>query len=143
METLIDPLPMRNQVIKVISIACLKRYPLSASYLFRRHQYEANKVSAGNVFVLISHCDIKHPSSDSINLPMILQETDGHQGTPHLSTIVPLVTVRIYVDGLVQHCSVSYTRVCETSTGCLRSIYPSLGMRQVFGDVTMGQWRHN
>ena len=26
---------------------------------------------------------------------------------------------------------------------CLRSIYPSLGMRQFFGDVTMGQWRHN
>ena len=23
------------------------------------------------------------------------------------------------------------------------SIYPSLGMRQLFGDVTMGQWRHN
>ena len=40
-------------------------------------------------------------------------------------------------------CSVSYTRVSETSAGCLRSIYPSLGMRQLFGDVTMGQWRHN
>ena len=38
---------------------------------------------------------------------------------------------------------VSYTRACETSTGCLRSIYPSLGMRQLFGDITMGQWRHN
>ena len=38
---------------------------------------------------------------------------------------------------------VSYTRACETSGGCLRSIYPSLGMRQLFGDVTMGQWRHN
>ena len=36
-----------------------------------------------------------------------------------------------------------YTRVSETSAGCLRSIYPSLGMRQLFGDVTMGQWRHN
>ena len=23
------------------------------------------------------------------------------------------------------------------------SIYSSLGMRQLFGDVTMGQWRHN
>ena len=34
---------------------------------------------------------------------------------------------------------VSYTRACETSAGCLRSIYPSLGMRQLFGDVTMGQ----
>ena len=34
---------------------------------------------------------------------------------------------------------VSYTRVNETSAGCLRSIYPSLGMRQLFGDVTMGQ----
>ena len=33
---------------------------------------------------------------------------------------------------------VSYTRACETSAGCLRSIYPSLGMRQLFGDVTMG-----
>ena len=22
-------------------------------------------------------------------------------------------------------------------------VYPSLGMRQLFGDVTMGQWRHN
>ena len=31
----------------------------------------------------------------------------------------------------------------ETRAGCLRSIYPSLGMRQLFGDVTMGQWRHN
>ena len=38
---------------------------------------------------------------------------------------------------------VSYTWVYETSAGCLRSIYPSLGMRQLFGDVTMGQWRHN
>ena len=38
---------------------------------------------------------------------------------------------------------VSYTRACETSAGCLRSIYPSLGMRQLFGDVTIGQWRHN
>ena len=35
---------------------------------------------------------------------------------------------------------VSYTRACETSAGCLRSIYPSLGMRR---DVTMGRWRHN
>ena len=26
---------------------------------------------------------------------------------------------------------------------CLKSIYPSLGMRQLFGDVTMGQWRHS
>ena len=34
-------------------------------------------------------------------------------------------------------------KVLETSAGCLRSIYPSLGMRQLFGDVTMGQWRHN
>ena len=34
---------------------------------------------------------------------------------------------------------VSYTRVYKTSAGCLRSIYPSLGMRQLFGDVTMGQ----
>ena len=38
---------------------------------------------------------------------------------------------------------VPYTQACETSAGCLRSIYPSLGMRQLFGDVTMGQWRHN
>ena len=38
---------------------------------------------------------------------------------------------------------VLYTRAYETSAGCLRSIYPSLGMRQLFGDVTMGQWRHN
>ena len=38
---------------------------------------------------------------------------------------------------------VSYTRACETSAGCLRSIYPSLGMIQLFGDVTMSQWRHN
>ena len=37
---------------------------------------------------------------------------------------------------------VSYTQACETSPGCLRSIYPSLGMRQLFGDVTMGQWLH-
>ena len=39
--------------------------------------------------------------------------------------------------------TVSYTRVCETSAGWLRSIYPSLGLRQFFGDFTMGQWRHN
>ena len=38
---------------------------------------------------------------------------------------------------------VSYTRVYKTSAGCLRSIDPRLGMRQLFGDVTMGQWRHN
>ena len=36
-----------------------------------------------------------------------------------------------------------FIRVYETSAGCLRSIYPRLGMRQLFGDVTMGQWRHN
>ena len=34
---------------------------------------------------------------------------------------------------------VSYTRVYETSARCLRSIYPSLGMRQLFDDVTMGK----
>ena len=33
---------------------------------------------------------------------------------------------------------VSYTRACETSAGYLRSIYPNLGMRQLFGDVTNG-----
>ena len=33
---------------------------------------------------------------------------------------------------------VSYTWACLTSAGCLRSIYPSLGMRQLFGDVTIG-----
>ena len=38
---------------------------------------------------------------------------------------------------------VSYTQPCETSAGCLRSIYLSLGVRQLFGYVTMGQWRHN
>ena len=38
---------------------------------------------------------------------------------------------------------ISYTRVYETSTGCPISIYPSLGMRQLFGNVTMGRWRHN
>ena len=38
---------------------------------------------------------------------------------------------------------VSYSRVYETSSGGLRAIYPSLGMIQLFGDVTMGQWRHN
>ena len=31
----------------------------------------------------------------------------------------------------------------ETSAGGLRSIYPSLGMRQLFGGVTMVQWRHH
>ena len=31
----------------------------------------------------------------------------------------------------------------KRSAGCLRSIYPSLGMRQLFRDVTMGRWRHN
>ena len=34
---------------------------------------------------------------------------------------------------------VSYIRVYETSAGCRRSIYPSLGMRQLFGDATMGR----
>ena len=38
---------------------------------------------------------------------------------------------------------VSCIRVYETSAEGLRSIYPSLDMRQLFGDVTMGQWRHN
>ena len=40
-------------------------------------------------------------------------------------------------DVIMQDLLVSYTRACETSTGCLRSIYPSLGMRQLFW------WRHN
>ena len=39
--------------------------------------------------------------------------------------------------------NVSHAWTCETSAGCLRSIHPSLGMRQLFGDVTRGQWRHN
>ena len=46
-----------------------------------------------------------------------------------------IIVVHSYIDGLVRDCSVSYTRVCETSSGCLRSIYPSLGMRQLFDDV--------
>ena len=36
-----------------------------------------------------------------------------------------------------------YTQVYETNTGGLRSIYPSLEMRHLFGDVTMGQWHYN
>ena len=35
------------------------------------------------------------------------------------------------------------TWVFETRAGCLRSIYPSLDMIQLFGDVTIVQWRHN
>ena len=42
-----------------------------------------------------------------------------------------MLKIRRWQDRLV-----SYTRACETSAGCLRSIYPSLGMRQLFGDVT-------
>ena len=48
-----------------------------------------------------------------------------------------------HTNGSVQDRCVSYAQVSETSAGCLRSIYPSLGMRQLCGDVTMGQWRHN
>ena len=47
------------------------------------------------------------------------------------------------IDTFEKNICVSYTRPCETSAGCLRSIYLSLGMRQLFDDVTMGQWRHN
>ena len=47
------------------------------------------------------------------------------------------------MDGLVQDGSVSYTRVYETNAGDMRLIYPSLGMRQLFDDVTISQWRHN
>ena len=54
-----------------------------------------------------------------------------------------LIELNTDLEGLVQDCSVSYTQVFETGAGCLRSIYPSLGMRQLFGDVTVGQWRHN
>ena len=43
----------------------------------------------------------------------------------------------------VLHSVVSHTRVYETSAGGLRSIHPSLGMRQLFSDVTMSHWRHN
>ena len=52
-------------------------------------------------------------------------------------------TVFYNFDGLGQDCSVSYTRACKTNAGCLRSIYPSLGIRQLFGDITMAQWRHS
>ena len=38
---------------------------------------------------------------------------------------------------------VSYMRVYEISAGGVRSIYPTLGIRLLFGDVTMNQWRHN
>ena len=38
---------------------------------------------------------------------------------------------------------VLYTPVFETSARCLRSIYLSLGMRQLFGNITMGWWHHN
>ena len=51
--------------------------------------------------------------------------------------------VSIYHISVLWIVIVSYTRVSQTSAGCLRSIYPSLGMRQLFGYVTMGQWRHN
>ena len=47
------------------------------------------------------------------------------------------------IDDSVQNSSVSYTPAYETSARCLRSIYPSLDMRQLFDDVTMGQWRNN
>ena len=57
--------------------------------------------------------------------------------------LVSVMISAVLAMGIVQEHVVSYTRVCETSAGCLRSIYPSLGMRQLFGDVTMGQWRHN
>ena len=69
-----------------------------------------------------------------------------------------------HIDGLLQDCSnsiadtlellqsctktsiytyMSYTRVFATSTGCLRSIDPSLGIKQPFGDITKGQWHHS
>ena len=41
-----------------------------------------------------------------------------------------------YIDGLMQDCSVLYTRVYETNAACLRSIDPSLDMTQLFVDVT-------
>ena len=49
----------------------------------------------------------------------------------------------LLIGTMAEEMLVSYTRVSETSAGCLRSIYPSVGMIQLFGDVTMGQWRHN
>ena len=36
---------------------------------------------------------------------------------------------------------VSYTQPCETNAGCPRQCDPTL--RQLFGDVTKGQWCHN
>ena len=38
---------------------------------------------------------------------------------------------------------VSYTQQYETSAGCLRSVYPSLRMIQLFGDVTLSWASHN
>ena len=42
---------------------------------------------------------------------------------------IPMLKTKRSQDRLVSH-----TRTCETNAGCLRSIYPSLGMRQLFGD---------
>ena len=49
---------------------------------------------------------------------------------------IPMLKIRRSQD-------ISNIWVFETGAECLRSIYPSLGMRQLFGDVTMGKWRHN
>ena len=62
------------------------------------------------------------------------------------------VTTR--VDGLVEDCSVSYTRVYKTSAGCLRSIclvHPGVRDKRRVSEIDLSQprhetafwWRHN
>ena len=60
--------------------------------------------------------------------------------------------LRVYEVWEKQHCGdKTVVRLCclvlpgrvRQAPGCLRSIYPSLGMRQLFGDITRDKWHHN
>ena len=57
--------------------------------------------------------------------------------------ILPHAPGRVRQTQYVWRRFVSYTRLCETSAGCLRSSDPTIGMRQLFRDATKDQWRHN
>ena len=63
---------------------------------------------------------------------------------PRLESFYPpfIAGIDLPHQGVVDFYSLVHVGVRDKRRG-LRSIYLSLGMRQLFGDVTMGQWRHN
>ena len=120
--------------------------------LFRRRSKKTSKLRVTGLCAGIHRGPVNSPHKWPVTRKMFpFDDVIIPGNTVSVSTVtfmMSTVTVHLFKSHCVNLfcCSdaiVSYTRPCETSAGCLRSIYLSLGMRQLFGDVTMGQWRHN